>query len=267
MNTDISNAQAILIPAHSDDRGVWTPSEDSLLTAHIGQVGLKKWRKIHQSITSVCTPFNKSSKQCRERWYNYLNPDIQKSEWTTSEVDLVFEGYQKHGSKWSLIGKKLKGRTDNAIKNLFYCRMRKMVRRIAKERIEEEMYSSVSEFKHSLYILECVKTQYLLPLQKSLVIPGDQYIVNLICKCGIGMASFSRYMERLFLAVPECIKNGVEMSMDSPTNSTTGADILPPFGLCEVVLGKRVFGVESEAKSLLYFGPYMKKVCPIVIVQ
>jgi hypothetical protein len=267
MNIDISNAQAISVPTHSEDRGIWTPSEDSLLTLYIEKVGIKKWRKIHQAITSAYPLFNKSSKQCRERWYNYLNPVIQKSEWTTNEIDLVFQGYQKHGSKWSFIGKKLKGRTDNAIKNLFYCRMRKMVRRIAKERIEEEMYLSVSEFKHSLYVLECIKTQYVLPLQKSLVIPGDQYIVNLMRKCGIGMPSYSTYLEKLFLAVPECIKNGVEMNMDSPTNSTTGGDILPPFESCEVVLGKRVWCIESEAKSLLYFGPYMKKVCPIVIVQ
>jgi hypothetical protein len=30
-------------------------------------------------------------KQCRERWYNHLNPDINKEPWTTEEDAMIVE--------------------------------------------------------------------------------------------------------------------------------------------------------------------------------
>jgi len=58
----------------------------------------------------------RTAKQCRERWVNNLNPEINKGEWTPEEDNFILELNSKFPSKWALIAKQLKGRTENAVK-------------------------------------------------------------------------------------------------------------------------------------------------------
>jgi len=101
-------------------KGPWTAEEDQKLISWVNKEGPTKWAQCSNFIQG------RSGKQCRERWFNNLNPDVKKGNWTKEEDELIFDLYQKHGSSWSKIAKFIPGRTENAIKNRFYSTLRKL---------------------------------------------------------------------------------------------------------------------------------------------
>jgi Myb-like DNA-binding domain len=96
----------------------WNCEEDRILTELIKENGAKNWVDIAEKLKSLVTNSNiKKAKQCRERWFNKLNPEINRGEWSFDE-DLLLLTHQKAlGNQWSLISKMLKGRTENSVKN------------------------------------------------------------------------------------------------------------------------------------------------------
>ena len=53
---------------------------------------------------------NRSGKQCRERWHNHLDPNINKDYWSEKEENILFMKHIEYGNKWSDIAKFLPGR-------------------------------------------------------------------------------------------------------------------------------------------------------------
>jgi len=41
----------------------------------------------------------RSSKQCRERWHNHLNPAINKQAWSAEEEQILFTWHKTYGNK------------------------------------------------------------------------------------------------------------------------------------------------------------------------
>jgi len=68
----------------------------------------------------------RTAKQCRERWVNNLNPEINKGGWTEQEDKMVIELNILYPKKWALIAKQLKGRTENAVKIRYHTLERNM---------------------------------------------------------------------------------------------------------------------------------------------
>ena len=85
---------------------------------------------------------NKSSKQCRERWVNSLCPNINKGIWTEKEEKNLFLTQLKIGNKWSELAKFLPGRSENDIKNHFYSKLRKYIRKICKDLHKSKLLES-----------------------------------------------------------------------------------------------------------------------------
>jgi hypothetical protein len=101
-------------------KGPWTQEEDNRLIQWTKREGPCKW--------SMCAEFitGRSGKQCRERWFNTLNPSVKKGNWSEYEDFLIFKLFKIHGSKWSKIASYFKGRTENSIKNRFYSTLRRL---------------------------------------------------------------------------------------------------------------------------------------------
>ncbi|KAI7755419.1 hypothetical protein M8C21_027726, partial [Ambrosia artemisiifolia] len=92
-------------------KGPWSKEEDEVIIRLVEQYGAKKWSTIAQHLPG------RIGKQCRERWHNHLNPNINKEAWSQEEEIALIHAHQIYGNKWAELTKFLPGRSDNAIKN------------------------------------------------------------------------------------------------------------------------------------------------------
>ncbi|OHT10733.1 Myb-like DNA-binding domain containing protein [Tritrichomonas foetus] len=68
---------------------------------------------------------NKTPKQCRERYENYVNPKITNSEWTNDEEQMLIKKYVEMGPHWVKLSKFFKTRSVNNIRNKWLMLKRK----------------------------------------------------------------------------------------------------------------------------------------------
>lgn len=90
-------------------KGHWDPEEDIKLRDLVSE-GKRNWGQVASLIPG------RTSKQCRERWCNHLDPNINKGMYTEEEDRIILEMQAKLGNRWSIIAQYLKGRTEDAVK-------------------------------------------------------------------------------------------------------------------------------------------------------
>ena len=94
----------------------WKHEEDIKLKELVQELGIKKWAKIALEL-NTCFGNQRRGKNCRERWNNHLDPNINKGEWAYDEDLVLMTRHKEIGRKWSIIAKEFKGRTENSVKN------------------------------------------------------------------------------------------------------------------------------------------------------
>lgn len=89
----------------------FTPEEDAKLLRLVQQHGARDWIRISQHMGT------RNPRQCRERFKNYINPDLRKDQWTPEEDKILEEKFAEYGAKWNKISRFFVNRSDNNIRN------------------------------------------------------------------------------------------------------------------------------------------------------
>ena len=84
-------------------KGHWKDEEDQMIILAVTQ-GMNKWSDIAKLVPG------RVGKQCRERWFNHLSPELKKAPWTSEEDDLLIAAQAKLGNSWSKVTLEIPGR-------------------------------------------------------------------------------------------------------------------------------------------------------------
>jgi hypothetical protein len=89
----------------------FTQTEDIKLLELVAAHGERDWPSIARQMQ------NRTVRQCRERWCNYLAPWVANGPWSADQNALLLEKFKEFGPKWKTLTRFFPGRTDINIKN------------------------------------------------------------------------------------------------------------------------------------------------------
>lgn len=103
---------------HTTSRRPFTSEEDAHMIRVIQTLDCLNWDYVATQMPG------RSSRQCRERWVNYLSPFIRHDPWDDAEDQKLVEKVNEVGHSWSTIGKFFNGRSESDVKNRWYSHLK-----------------------------------------------------------------------------------------------------------------------------------------------
>jgi hypothetical protein len=113
------------LPRKKNKRHSFTVEEDAQLVEIVTQNPSLSWSEVARSLPA------RSARQCRERWSEYLHPDIRIEAWTEDEDELLLREIAIRRHRWTSIALAFANRSANDIKNRWYSHLSKCVRATA----------------------------------------------------------------------------------------------------------------------------------------
>ncbi|OHS96325.1 hypothetical protein TRFO_09951 [Tritrichomonas foetus] len=99
----------------------WSQEEDETIRTFVKEHGTNNWAKLAQFLPG------RVGKQCRERWRNFLDPNVKHEPWTQEEDDKLIRLHEAYGNHWVKIALFIPGRSDNTVKNRWNSTLKKLV--------------------------------------------------------------------------------------------------------------------------------------------
>ncbi|MCL7026486.1 hypothetical protein MKW94_021735 [Papaver nudicaule] len=100
----------------------WTDTEDIILSDYIKKNGEGGWSNLPTK-----AGLKRCGEGCRQRWLNFLRPDIKRGNISSDEEELIIKLHKLLGNSWSSIATRLPGRTGYEIKNYWNLKLAKKI--------------------------------------------------------------------------------------------------------------------------------------------
>ena len=188
-------------------RGIWTDEENKYLIDLIQGKKRMSWNEVAVSLSEKCGT-SKTGKQCRERYRNYANPALEKSEWKSQEKLLFLVLHQIYGNQWSNIAKHLNQRSDVVVKNYFYSITRKAMKYFKMHSIPASLLKKSEKFYLIFSILEHIRVQYIPAIQGLQNFPRyshkEKIILNLLQERNVTDESINEFQRLMIEKFRKC---------------------------------------------------------------
>lgn len=139
----------------STRRMQWGKKHDDALAALVKRNSGRNWKLISVAMKKKFPEVNFTSKNCRARWKNSINPDICKAYLNDAEELILIAYHSCYRNKWSKISRHLPRRHNNMLRNSFYGNMRRVIKKFVAQRCELFDTSPLAFVQH-LYIVSFV---------------------------------------------------------------------------------------------------------------
>ena len=97
-------------PVHKVNRR-FSKQEDAKLKDLVRRFGENRWTLISRYMG------NRNTRQCKDRWYQYLSPHVNQAPWTREEEEKLKKLVVELNGRWFEIAKYFNGRADSQIRN------------------------------------------------------------------------------------------------------------------------------------------------------
>ena len=110
----------------------FTSEEDERLKSLVHQYGESNWIRVSNKMPG------RNSRQCKDRYLQYLSPEANRTPWTYEEEVLLEKLVAQFGTQWTRIALYFKGRPDSQIKNKWKTFQNRNKKRVMKEKYYKE---------------------------------------------------------------------------------------------------------------------------------